>query len=229
MKPLHRATAALCLMLACSGLAAWFTPTILMSEQRSQPLNLEQDVPQAFGPWVAETNSVGVVNPQAQEMLDRIYTEVLTRSYVDPATGRRIMLSIAYGADQRRREGTQLHQPEICYPAQGFEINSNRTGLIQVGTQSIPVHRLETVHARQRFEPVTYWTMTGDKAVVGGYQRKLVELSYGLAGLVPDGLLFRVSSIGQDSPAQFDAQAAFVRDMLAALSPRARLQLSGTH
>jgi EpsI family protein len=227
MKQLHRAAAALCLMLACSALAAWLTPTILMAEQRSHPLNLEQDVPNAFGPWLAEDTSIGVVNPQAQEVLDRIYTQVLARSYVNAQTGQRIMLSIAYGADQRRREGTQLHQPEICYPAQGFQIEANKATSIQLQGGAIPVRRLETNLGRVRHEMVTYWTMTGDVAVATAIDRKYTEFKYGMSGLVPDGLLFRVSSIGPIPENEYAGQVEFLRDLILGLQPKIRMQLTG--
>lgn len=41
-----------------------------------------------------------VVNPQTQELLDKLYSQILTRTYVN-AKGYRIMLSLAYGSDQR--------------------------------------------------------------------------------------------------------------------------------
>jgi EpsI family protein len=48
-----------------------------------------------------------------------------------------------------------------------------------------------------REEPLTYWFTVGDRAVQG-WNARLVELSYTLTGQIPDGLLFRVSSIDAD-------------------------------
>lgn len=226
---LRRAVLALVLMAACAALANWLKPRALLAEQRSTPLNLETAVPTQFGGWqMANDGFQGVVNPQTQEVLNRIYTQILTRTYVN-AAGQRIMLSIAYGAEQSRRGGLQLHQPEICYPAQGFEVLANVAGSVAVANGVIPVRRLNTAFANQRYEPVTYWTMTGDHATIAGYGKRLVELEYSLKGVIPDGLLFRVSSIGADAPAQFGLQDQFISALVPALAPPSRAQLTGVN
>lgn len=224
---MRRALLAFVLMASCAALSNWMKPRTLLAEQRGKSLNLEAAVPKQFAGWQLVSNGVqGVVNPQAQEMLNRIYTQILTRTYVN-ATGQRVMLSIAYGAEQSRRGGLQLHQPEICYPAQGFEIRSNQPGTLALGSGTIPVRRLASVFANQRYEPVTYWTMTGDHATVAGYGKRVVELEYSLKGVIPDGLLFRVSSIGVDTAAQFDLQSQFITALVPALGADARTQLTG--
>ena len=85
---------------------------------------LEDVVPKQFGDW-RELPQLGayVVNPQTKELLDKLYSQILTRTYVN-SSGYRIMLSLAYGDDQRG--GLQAHKPEVCYPAQGFALHSNQ-------------------------------------------------------------------------------------------------------
>ena len=214
-------------MLAFAVGSAALTPTRLLANSRPHRVDIEQAVPAAFGDWRIDDSVIsGIVNPQDTEVLNRIYTQTLSRVYTD-GRGHSIMMTIAYGADQSKREGLQLHYPEVCYPAQGFEVRSNRVGEIAVPGGAIPVRRLETVLSGQRYEPVTYWTMTGDEATLGGIQKKIVEFRYSLHGLITDGLLFRVSSIGTDSAAQFALQERFVRDLLAGVKPADRPTLFG--
>jgi EpsI family protein len=213
-------------MVACTGVAALMVPTRLLADTRPAHLDLERDVPSNFAGWKRDDSIQVVDNPQADELLDRLYSQVLSRTYVNDA-GQRVMLMLAYGSDQRRRSGLALHVPDVCYPAQGFEISSRRVGELKVGERALRVKRLETVQRQMRFEPLTYWTMTGDFQTLSGLQTKKVDIEYGLRGLVPDGLLFRVSSIGRDSPAEFALQQRFVVDLLAALKPGTRQQLSG--
>jgi EpsI family protein len=78
-----------------------------------------------------------------------------------------------------------------------------------------------------RSEPLTYWTTVGEQAVLGGINKKLVELRYGLRGEVPDGLLFRVSSIELNPREAYVVHDQFVRDLLAGVSPEVRQRLSG--
>lgn len=211
------------LMLAASVGAIVARPDTKVSDERPA-ISLDTTIPREFGNWrEAPQGIVQVVNPQAQELLDRLYSELVTRSYVD-ASGYRIMLSLAYGSDQRG--ALQAHKPEVCYPAQGFALVRNEAGVLATPFGEIPVRRLfTTLGARQ--EPVTYWFTVGDKAVQGRMQKRLVELSFGLTGRIPDGMLFRVSSIDQDQTRAHQLQAQFVNQLLQAVSPAGRKRLSG--
>jgi hypothetical protein len=54
-----------------------------------------------------------------------------------------------------------------------------------------------------------------------------MELSYTLAGRIPDRLLFRVSSIDSDQARANQMQDQFINQLLQAVSPAERKQLSG--
>jgi EpsI family protein len=182
-------------------------------------------VPETFGDWRLDRSSSGlIVNPEVQANLDTIYSDVLARTYVDSA-GRRIMLSIAYGADQT--DSAQIHRPEVCYPAQGFVLLSRTTGTLPVsGGRVLPVVMLET-RLGLRHEPVTYWIRVGDRIANDNLDKKLTELSYGLRGQIPDGLLFRVSSIDRDSEQAFRLHRQFIETLLGAVPDETRLRMTG--
>jgi len=185
---------------------------------------LEDTVPRQFGDWRALPDTgVQVVNPQTKELLDKLYSQVLSRTYVN-AQGYRIMLSLAYGDEQRG--DLQAHRPEVCYPAQGFKLHSNDPGELSTPFGAIAARRLST-SLGQRKEPVTYWFTMGDRAVKSKLEQRLVEIRLGLTGEVPDGLLFRVSSIDDSPQRAFQMQEAFVADLLKAVPARDRLRLSG--
>ena len=82
-------------------------------------------------------------------------------------------------------------------PAQGCTLDSNQASQLITPFGELPAQRLFT-HRRPREETVTYWFTVGDKAVQGKLQRRLVELSYGLTGHIPDDLLFRVSLVDRN-------------------------------
>lgn len=213
------------LLMGCSAAAAWkLTPTTRMAAQHGD-VQLEQMLPKQFGDWRLDEHAVGgVVNPQQEAMLKQIYSQTLSRTYVD-SEGRRIMLSIAYGQDQR--DAMQLHYPEVCYPAQGFQLKAKSVDKLTLPFGDIPVRRLETVLGNQRYEPITYWTVVGDRATLGGVDKKLIEMSYGLSGVIVDGLLFRVSSIDRDTPRAYALQDQFLGALLASLSAAQRRRLAG--
>lgn len=213
----------LALMLAASGLALALRPTYKIAEQRS-PIDLELMIPRTFGEWRAEQeNSVQIVDPQQQEVIDKIYTQTLSRTYVNNS-GYRIMLAIAYGDDQR--DTMQVHYPEVCYPAQGFSLRDKQNGMLTTANGAIPVTRIQT-RLGPRNEPVTYWTTIGDKVVRSGIQKKLAEMSYGLNGKIPDGMLIRFSSIDGNANNAYEMQTQFADQMLGALTPEYRQKLNG--
>jgi EpsI family protein len=164
-----------------------------------------------------------MVDPQQQEMIEKIYTQTLSRVYKDNH-GYRIMLAIAYGDDQR--DSMQMHYPEVCYPAQGFSLQGKQTGTLATENGLIPVTRILT-NLGQRNEPVTYWTTVGNRVFQGGLQKKIAEMSYGLNGKIPDGMLIRVSSIDAEAPRAYEMQAQFIDQMLGALTSEHRQKLNG--
>jgi EpsI family protein len=148
---------------------------------------------------------------------------LLTRTYIN-AEGYRIMLSMAYGDDQRG--GLQAHRPEVCYPAQGFQLRKSVEGTLPTAFGNIDVRRLNT-SLGERHEPVTYWLTVGDQVIRNQFDRRIAEIRLGLTGQIPDGLLFRISSIDPDSNRAFAMQQKFAADMMESVTPSARKQLSG--
>lgn len=199
-------------------------PTKLLVDREGR-FRIEEAVPTRFGDWTLDPHaSASVVNPQQQEALNKIYSQLLSRVYVD-GEGHHIMVSVAYGEDQR--DGMTVHYPEICYPAQGFELQAKQVGQVQTPLGTIPVRRLVTQMGSSRTEPVTYWVMIGHQPTLGGVQKKLIELDYALKGVIPDGLLFRVSSLDRDTAAAFALQERFIQQIVPALGSPARVRLTG--
>ena len=213
------------LMFAASAGAIVAKPTAKLADQRPA-ISLESMIPKQFGDWREEPlRQVQVVNPQTQELLDRLYSQILARTYVN-ASDYRIMLSLAYGTDQRESSSLRAHKPEVCYPAQGFTVLKDDAGLLSTGFGTIPVRRLfATLGPRQ--EPLTYWFTVGDTAVQGKLQKRIVDLRYGLTGRLPDGMLFRVSSIDPDQARAYQLQDQFINQLLQSVSPAERKRLSG--
>ena len=225
MNPWLRNCLLLVLMLAASGLALALKPTQKIADQ-GPAVDLEAMIPKEFGDWREEQhNFVQMVDPQQKELIERIYTQTLSRTYAN-SNGYRVMLAIAYGDDQR--DSMQTHYPEVCYPAQGFELISRERRNIASSMGSIPVVQLVTSLEKHRIEPVTYWVMIGDIPITQGWRKKLAEMRYGLKGMIPDGLLFRVSSIDRDDRHAFAMHQVFVEDILSAMPVAERKRFAGT-
>ena len=185
--------------------------------------SLDAIIPKQFGRWRQEPQSfVKLVNPQLQAGLDEVYSQTLERIYVN-SDGYRIMLLVAYGSDHRGP--FRAHEPEYCYPGAGFTVHRREVSELETPFGKVPVRRLFTTKG-PRQEPVTYWIKVGDMAV-HPWQSKLVELGYVLRGRVPDGMLFRVSSIDPDQSRANRLHAQFIIQLLQAISPSERKRLSG--
>lgn len=199
------------------------TPVTRLADARER-FDLAASIPEHFAGWSIDTTLTPVaLNPDSKAALDRIYDQTLARTYVE-VQGRRVMLSIAYGGDQSK--ALQLHLPEVCYVAQGFQIVQKGEGVMASGFGQLPVKRL-VARADLRNEPITYWITVGDQATRAGFAQKLQLLAYGLSGKIPDGMLVRISTIDPDASAAYLVQDGFSAALLAALSPQARTRLLG--
>ena len=195
----------------------------LADGQKAEPPQLLRIVPREFAGWRELATPATVVSAQTQEMLQSIYNEILARVYA-AADGYQVMLSIAYGGDQRGV--LRAHKPEVCYPAQGFKLQDSADTVLATEHGPIPARVLRTVLG-PRSEPVMYWFAYAGRTSASAWERRLQSLRLTLTGQVPDGLLFRVSSIDADAQRAWARQGDFVRALLGACTPAARARLAG--
>jgi EpsI family protein len=219
----HALKKALILMLAAFVAAIVLRPTHKVADTRNG-VELNHMIPSKFGDWTeVKQDNAQIINPQQRATLAKIYSQTLSRTYVN-TRGEAVMVSIAYGADQS--DSNQLHYPEACYPAQGFQLGATELGVIKTDFGDIRVKRIFAVLGN-RTEPLTYWATVGNKVVVGGKEMKLEQLRYGFKGYIPDGLLFRVSSISDHAEDGYNTQQLFVKALVANLKSDYRLRLTG--
>lgn len=225
--PAHaRATRRALLISACmlgSAALAYATRRRAQRGSTAQPPKLGENIPMAFAAWRMLSTPTQIVNPQTQQMLDALYSEVLTRTYFND--GRyHIMLSAAYGNDQRG--GLEAHKPEVCYPAQGFVLHDQRDDVLATQYGAVPVRRLRTsLGARQ--EPITYWFAMADTVNATALDKRLSRLRAVLTGAIPDGILMRVSSIDPDASRGYRMHDRFIEDMLSAMPEATRERVLG--
>jgi EpsI family protein len=109
----------------------------------------------------------------------------------------------------------------MCYTAAGFRV-SNKVGATVAyrdGAEPIKLTRL-IAERESRFEPISYWMRVGNDITTGIVDRQLARLKYGLRGLIPDGALIRISTVGLPQEASYRLQDKFIRDLLAAVPPQ---------
>lgn len=218
-------------LLAAAVLASVLTPHTLMA-QASATMNLETIIPKQFGTWTMVPN-IAPVTPaepegyvQPDENSSKIYSQEVGRGYTD-GHGNIVMLMVAYGPVQNFR--LKAHRPEICYTAAGFRVSGKTGAEVQYRDGAPPLPVVHIVAEREsRFEPISYWMRVGNDITTGIVDRQLVRLKYGLRGIIPDGALMRVSTVGLQKEASYRLQDQFIRDLLDALAPQDRRFFIGT-
>jgi EpsI family protein len=201
---LHSILAAVAI-LATAVCADIFVPRKLMASANPS-LNLETMIPQEFGKWKYRP-ALGLVTPTDNE-------------------GRSVMFLVAYGPVQDYR--LKAHRPEVCYTAQGFRVwdKTEHRLAIKQDSSTLAISRLIT-QRETRYEPVSYWMRVGNDVSTGIFDNQILRLKYGLKGLIPDGALVRVSTVGLPAEQSFALQDEFIRDLLGAITPEARRFLIG--
>jgi EpsI family protein len=109
-----------------------------------------------------------------------------------------VTVVLAHGAAQS--PSTQLHRPEFCYPASGFEILMQQEMSLEYAGRTIPVGMLAAQRA-SRLETVLYWTRIGSSFPLGIWEQRIALATGAFHATGQDGLLARFSTDGIDQAA----------------------------
>lgn len=211
---------------AILGTAEWLRPRrslVLMPEGAA----LTEIVPARVGSWSSSDGGDIVIPRTEGSLAATLYSDQLARSYQYPADDRPdVMILAAYGRVQN--DALQLHRPEVCYPAVGFEIVERRfIDIPSAAAKPVPAVAL-TARAGDRVEDIVYWTRVGDDLPRTASEQRNGKLIAAMAGYVGDGVLFRSSAVrSEDGGPLFDELLGFLGSLINALSPNARVALLG--
>lgn len=209
-------------MLAGAAAAAALTPRRHVELLHGR--KLEAIVPTTIGAWTTAPSQAFILPKTPGSLADRLYSDTVSRLYVAP-NALPVMMVLAYGNLQS--DLLQLHRPEVCYAAVGFQIsNSTKLELPVAPGVVVPVREL-TASTDNRVEPITYWTRIGDYLPTTRREQRTMRLREQFAGIVPDGILVRLSTVADPTPATFAALAAFARTFILAVKPVDRGVLVG--
>jgi EpsI family protein len=219
-------------ILATAVCAEIFIPRTLMASANPS-LNLELMIPREFGKWRYRP-ALGLVTPnepeyvetkEQKELAARIYSQEIGRTYEDNE-GHTVMFLVAYGPVQNYR--LKSHRPDVCYTAQGFRVLDKTEHFLPMNKDSSPLRISRLITQREtRYEPVSYWMRVGNDISTGIFDNQILRLKYGLRGIVPDGALVRVSTVGLPAAQSFALQDEFIRDLLASITPDSQRFLIG--
>jgi EpsI family protein len=182
---------------------------------------LEDLVPKVFAGWNFEATS-GLVLPPQDQLRDKIYSQLLTRVY-SRADGAGVMLLIAYSGSQ---DGAiQVHRPEVCYPASGYDLTRvDQHSVSLTGVLRVP-GRFIVAETGLRREQLIYWTRLGNRFPTRWSEQRLAVFEENLDGVIPDGVLVRISTLVQDDAQQL--LDGFAEDLYRSVGTRMKNVLAG--
>ncbi len=202
------------LRLSALGLAL-LVPALLMvrwsiSNAGSAPVVHELRLPRQVGIWHAT---------QEERLSDEIWSIIepdahLLRLYEAPDR-RPIWIYVGlYGG--RTGAGKTAHDPEVCFPAQGWEILERRSGDVPLPTgETLPATVLEA-HLGVQHQTALYWFQPAARWPVGSAGEQLMRIYDAITGRPQYAFVrFTASSDGQQSAA--DDLAEFAAEIAPAI------------
>lgn len=184
---------------------------------------LEAIVPKQVGSWEFLTNS-GLVVPTEDTYSDNIYSQVLTRVYTNGVDAP-VMLLVAQSAGQSGV--VQIHRPEYCYPAGGFDLSPITPVQLPVGDRTFPVNTL-TASAPDRVEQIVYWTRVGNLMPLSWAEQRIAVAMDNLKGIVPDAVLTRISTIDVNRADALARLAKFSEQLVAGMGASRNILIAGS-
>ncbi len=192
---------------SAAGVAAWRLPRRNVDRLGRQ--SLEDLVPRKVGNWEFAAKS-GLVVPPNDPLLKLLYSQQLTRVYVD---GKNPPLMLLMAQSGTQTGFLQVHRPDFCYRAGGYQISAVAPHPVNLGGKQIPASIMDAT-LNGNVEHLVFWTRIGDRIPGSWVEQKLAVAEQNLQGIVPDAILVRVSMISDDAVGARALIDDFVRNML---------------
>lgn len=201
--------------LTLAGLASYLRVPEVVASPLS-PEGFQAAVPSKVGRWSSRISSEVILPPQDQA--NELYENLEARIYEGSGLPT-MMVVVAFSSTQQA--DIQVHRPEVCYPAAGLPVLSSTPIGLRFGSKQIEAREVLADRGGLR-ERVIYWVRVGDAFPVTWMEQRLTMALDNLAGTVPDGVLFRVSSIEEPGENTTPDIKRFIAAFLDAASPAFR-------
>ncbi len=187
------------------------------------PMTIGRAVPSRIGAF-RQAMAQGFVLPASGPLTERSYVDLVTRLYRAPDAPP-VMLLAAQG--RAGDPGMSVHRPERCYRAAGFDIEDASVVPLPApfprGAQAVRM----TARREDRVEQLFFWTRIGARFPASALEQRLDTVKANLAGVLPPGLLFRLSVLGSDAAPAFALLQGFNAELFEGLNAPARMTLLG--
>ena len=180
-------------------------------------LKLDEVLPEKLGKWTFVSSS-GLVVPPEDQLARALYSQLLTRVYAD-ASGAPIMLLVAQSASQTGI--LQIHRPEFCYTAGGFKLSPSVPHPVPLAGTVLPALSISATRDA-RTEQIVSWTRIGNHMPLSWPQQRMAVAMDNLRGFIPDAVMVRVSTYGNDKGAALAVVDEFIQTLMNSVAPQVR-------
>ena len=201
--------------LTAAGALAYLRTPVAVNEA-FKPAGFSAAIPVTVGGWTSRKSAEVVLPPQDDS--NKLYENLETRIYEGPSLPA-IMLLIAFSSIQQN--DIQVHRPEVCYPASGYPILWSQPIELGFGSTSLAGRELLADRGGLR-ERIVYWVRVGNAFPTNWAEQRTTMALQNLQGSIPDGALFRVSSIEEPDSSKSVALRQFIEIFLSTVSPSFR-------
>ena len=178
---------------------------------------LESILPKKIGKWTFASSS-GLVVPPEDQLVQALYSQLLTRVYVTDS-GTPIMVLVAQSSSQTGI--LQIHRPEFCYTAGGFKLSPSVPHPVQLDGSVLPALSISATRDA-RTEQIVYWTRIGNHMPMSWPQQRMAVAMDNLRGFIPDAVMVRVSTYGNDKGTALAVVDEFIRTLMNSVAPQVR-------
>lgn len=178
---------------------------------------LDKVLPEKLGRWKFVSSS-GLVVPPEDQLARALYSQLLTRAYADD-DGQIMMLLVAQSATQSGI--LQIHRPEICYTAGGYQLSKIEPHTVSLPWGTIPTLSLSAT-SDARTEQIVYWTRIGDHLPTNWREQRIAVALDNFKRIIPDAVMVRVSTYGNDKVAAMTSIDRFISDLMSSVTPDLR-------
>jgi EpsI family protein len=187
---------------------------------------LSDVTPRSLPGWTSTDVGDLTASSNPDSLVNRLYGELVQRVYHNRDSGDEVMMLLAHGDSQTN--DLQVHRPEECYPAFGYELGRDRTIALPISNGVTVPARALLATAVGGSEGVVYWVRLADSLPNTEQAQRVERLRTAMEGFVADGLLARFSVSTSDDGAAISTIGGFVPALLAAVDPASRAAFVGT-
>lgn len=208
------------------GLASSGLGVLSMKPKQSakQLSSLNALIPDRVGAWATGSFAVNPV-PQLTTYERSIYEQVVVRHYFKHGLPPMTAL-IAYNRAQNFT--SELHRPEVCYPASGFKIVSQEASNLSLPMGQIPANYLRATRGK-REDGVFYFTRVGDNFPTTLLEQRLVIAASVFSRRDQDGIIFRLSTPASRDQKRLAELKDFASAFYLALPRKGQQIIAGAH